>query len=80
MRRPMNGQSKRRMDQTPTEWNGYDRYGRRNMPLPRSLAHQKRLISEAKWTEARAWATDKIKRRGYKPRSRTQSPQEPTSD
>jgi hypothetical protein len=36
------------------EWLGYaDKYGRRPMPLPRSLANIKREISENKWTEAR---------------------------
>jgi len=36
------------------EWLNYsDRHGRRCMSLPRSVAHLKRQISEAKWTEAK---------------------------
>ena len=33
-----------------------DQYGRRPVPLARSLAHLKREISEKKWQEAKAWA------------------------
>jgi len=39
------------------EWLSYsDRIEERAMPLPRSLAHLKREISEKKWAEARQWA------------------------
>ena len=39
------------------EWLGYSgRVEVRAMPLPRSLAHLKREISEKKWMEARQWA------------------------
>jgi ribonuclease HI len=49
------------------EWLGYaDRYGRRAMPLPRSLANVKREISERKWIEARRWAEGRITARKYK--------------
>jgi hypothetical protein len=34
--------------------------GTRPMPLPRSLAHFKREISEKKWTETRRWAGDRV--------------------
>jgi hypothetical protein len=38
------------------EWLGYaDRYGRRSMPLPRSLANIKREISEKKWITAKKY-------------------------
>jgi hypothetical protein len=33
-----------------------DRYDRRKMALPKSLAHLKREISEKKWQEANVWA------------------------
>ena len=49
------------------EWLKYqDRYGRRRMPLPRSLAHLKREISERKWKEAKEWADRKISHRKYR--------------
>jgi hypothetical protein len=35
------------------------------MPLPRSLAHLKREISE-KWAEARRWAGDRVSQKKYK--------------
>jgi len=37
------------------------------MPLPRSLAHLKREISEKKWVEARQWAGGWISRKYRKP-------------
>jgi ribonuclease HI len=43
-----------------------DRYGRRPMPLPRSLAHLKREISEKKWSEARRWAEGRITAKKYR--------------
>jgi len=36
------------------------------MPLPRSLAHPKREISEEKWAEARQWAGGRTPREKYK--------------
>jgi len=36
------------------------------MPLPRSLAHIKREISERKWAEARQWAGGGTSRKKYK--------------
>jgi len=37
-------------------WLGYsDRAGARAMPLPRSLTHLKREITEKKWAEAQRW-------------------------
>jgi hypothetical protein len=36
------------------------------MPLPRSLAHLKREISEKKWAEARRWAGGRITKKKYK--------------
>jgi hypothetical protein len=42
-------------DSHGVEWLGFaDRYGRRPMPLPRSLANIKREISEKKWAEAQS--------------------------
>jgi hypothetical protein len=38
----------------------------RPMPLPRSLAHLKREISEKKWAEARQWAGGRITSKKYK--------------
>jgi len=38
-------------------------------PLPRSLAHLKREISEKKWAEARQWAGSRIHKAKYKCRS-----------
>jgi hypothetical protein len=35
-------------------------------PLPRSLAHLKREISEKKWTEAHQWARSRITKAKYK--------------
>jgi hypothetical protein len=37
------------------------------MPLPRSLAHLKREISEKKWDEARCLAGSRVTARKYKP-------------
>jgi hypothetical protein len=36
------------------------------MPLPRSLAHLKREISEKKWMEARQWAGERTSKKKYK--------------
>jgi hypothetical protein len=36
------------------------------MPLPRSLAHLKREISEKRWTEARRWAGGWFSGKKYK--------------
>ena len=40
------------------------------MPLPRSLAHLKREISEKKWAEARQWAGGRTSRKKYRMPSR----------
>jgi len=50
-------------NRTATELNGSgtDKYGRRPTPLPASLAHLKRRISEKKWKEAREWSLARIK-------------------
>jgi len=40
------------------------------MPLPRSLAHLKREISEKKWAEARQWAGGRTSRKKYSMPSR----------
>jgi hypothetical protein len=48
-------------DTLGVEWFPYpDRYGRLPVPLPRSLAHLKRQLSESKWTEARCWTAGRI--------------------
>jgi hypothetical protein len=39
--------------------------GARPMPLPRSLTHLKREISEKKWIEARRWAGGRITTKKY---------------
>ena len=53
------------------EWLGYsDRVGARAMPLPRSLSHHKREISEKKWAEARQWAGGRTSRKKYRMPSR----------
>jgi hypothetical protein len=36
------------------------------MPLPRSLAHLKREISEKKWVEARSWAGRRVSSKKYR--------------
>jgi len=36
------------------------------MPLPGSLAHLKREISEKKWVEARQWAGGRTSRKKYR--------------
>jgi hypothetical protein len=36
------------------------------MPLPRSLAHLKRGISEKKWAEARRWAGSRVASKKYR--------------
>jgi len=49
------------------EWLGHtDRYGRRGMPPPRSIANIRRGVAERKWAEARSWSEKRIKRRKYK--------------
>jgi hypothetical protein len=40
--------------------------GARPMPLPRSLAHIKREISEKKWADARQWATGRVTKKKYR--------------
>jgi ribonuclease HI len=40
--------------------------GARPMPLPRSLAHLRREITERKWDEARRWAGSRISKKKYK--------------
>jgi hypothetical protein len=40
--------------------------GARPMPLPRSLAHLKREITEKKWAEARRWAGGRVTSKKYK--------------
>jgi hypothetical protein len=40
--------------------------GARPMPLPRSLAHLKRDISEKKWAEARQWAAGRVTKKKYR--------------
>jgi hypothetical protein len=57
MRRPTSGRSLQPKNRTLTY---VDKYGRRPMPLPRSLANIKREISEKKWTEARRWFEGRI--------------------
>ena len=62
-------------DARGVEWMGYqDRYGRRRMPLPRSLANLRREIAERKWEEAWTWAKNRVNRKKYRmPESRRQS-------
>ena len=49
------------------EWLSYtDRPGARAMPLPRSLAHLKREITEKKWAEARQWAGGRTSKKKHK--------------
>ena len=49
------------------EWLGHtDRYGRRRMPLPRSIANIRREVAEKKWDEARDWSEKRIKKKKYK--------------
>ena len=48
------------------EWMGYkNRYGRRPMPPPRSLANLKREISERNWEEAWTWSKKRVRGRKY---------------
>jgi ribonuclease HI len=42
-----------------------DRYDRRLVPLPRSLAHLKQEISEKKWLEAKMWADSRVTGKKY---------------
>jgi len=62
-------------DARGVEWLSYlDRNEARAMPLPRSLAHLKREISEKKWVEACQWAggrTSKTNTECPKARGRT---------
>jgi len=54
-------------DRRGVEWMGYsDRYGRRLLPLPRSIANIKREIAEKKWKEARAWSEKRIRKKKYR--------------
>ena len=49
------------------EWLGYtDRYGRRRMPLPKSIANIRREVAERKWAVAQDWSEKRIKRETYK--------------
>jgi ribonuclease HI len=53
-------------DAQGVEWMTYEgRYGRRPMPLPRSLANLKREIAERKWEEAWAWSKKRVKGKKY---------------
>jgi len=53
------------------EWLGHtDRYGRRGMPLPGSIANIRRGVAERKWAEARSWSERRIKRRKQKMRGK----------
>jgi hypothetical protein len=53
-------------DSDGVKWMQYgDRYSRRKMPLPRSLAHLKREMSEKKWHEANVWAASRVARKKY---------------
>jgi len=53
-------------DSRVVEWMGYkERYGRRPMPPPRSLANLKREVSEKKWEEARTWPKKRVKGKKY---------------
>jgi len=64
-RRPMGGPSLR-WEARGVEWKQYtDQYGRRPMPLPRSLAHLKRETPEKKWQEAKAWADSRVTGKKY---------------
>ena len=54
-------------DTNGVEWLSFsDREGARAMPLPRSLAHLKREITEKKWEEAREWAGSRTSRQKYR--------------
>ena len=51
-------------DARGVEWMGHsDRYGRRRMPLTRSIANIRREIAERKWEEARSWSEKWIKKK-----------------
>jgi len=53
-------------DTRGVEWMGNkDRYGRRLMPPPRSLANLKREILERKWEEAWTWSKKRVRVRKY---------------
>jgi hypothetical protein len=53
------------------EWLRFrDKYERRAMPLPASLAHLKWRISEKKWPEAIAWPRQRISLAAYKLRDK----------
>jgi hypothetical protein len=67
-------------DARRVEWKQYkDRYGRRPMPLPRSLADLKRDISEKKWQEANMWADSRVTRKKYQYCRREKVCQKPDS-
>jgi len=54
-------------DARGVEWMGYShQYGRRLLPLPRSIANIKREIAEKKWKEAEAWSEKRIRKRKYR--------------
>ena len=53
-------------DERGVEWLSYsDRYWKRSMPLPRSLANLKREVAEAK-----KWSHDRINWKKYRPRKK----------
>jgi len=53
-------------DARGVEWMGYkDRYGRRPMPPPRSIANLKREIPERKCEEAWTWSKKRVRGRKY---------------
>ena len=54
-------------DTREVEWLEYsDRVGARAMPLPRSLAHFKREVTERKWVKARQWAGGRTSKTKYR--------------
>jgi len=54
-------------DARGVEWLGYlDRTEACAMPLPNSLAHLKREISEEKWAETQQWAGGRTSRKKYR--------------
>jgi len=54
-------------DAPGVEWMGYrDRYGKRQMPLPRSLANISREITAKKWEEAWRWSRSRVKAKKYR--------------
>jgi len=61
-------------DARGVKWLGYsDRAGARAMPLPRSLAHLEREITEKKWAEPLQWARRRTFKKKYRmPKSQRQ--------